>query len=325
SKLFKMSTVNLIQEALDFEKNHKSFRTRNEKILASGKGILSSFFSKIDSTNFPKDLLVEFYEDERIENIFYLSSCERTKKEIIFEYGCSTDDLIESHENKWAPLAFYSELKKETLIDSRITVELYDIDKGQIFNSCASIYVCLPLKGKLGHLLKEGNLVIEKLLRRIEISLGNLRWKNEFHSNEKLFSLEIVLPLLRKMNFISIHYNHGRKEYGKDFTFKELDKFGQVKNYGLQVKAGDISRKVNSAIDEIIGQIDDAFTMPYYDTNSKNPQYISTFIVAISGKYTENAKEKIMYKISKGVIGSVYFLDKEMILELIERYWVSKK
>ncbi|CAL2102844.1 conserved protein of unknown function [Tenacibaculum sp. 190130A14a] len=30
-----MSTVNLIQEALDFEKNHKSFRTRNEKILAS--------------------------------------------------------------------------------------------------------------------------------------------------------------------------------------------------------------------------------------------------------------------------------------------------
>lgn len=32
-----MSTVNLIQEALDFEKNHKSFRTRNEKILASRK------------------------------------------------------------------------------------------------------------------------------------------------------------------------------------------------------------------------------------------------------------------------------------------------
>lgn len=32
-----MSTVNLIQEALDFEKNHKSFRTRNEKNLASRK------------------------------------------------------------------------------------------------------------------------------------------------------------------------------------------------------------------------------------------------------------------------------------------------
>ncbi|KAB1157257.1 MULTISPECIES: hypothetical protein [Tenacibaculum] len=32
-----MSTVNLIQEALDFEKNHKKLRTRNDKILASRK------------------------------------------------------------------------------------------------------------------------------------------------------------------------------------------------------------------------------------------------------------------------------------------------
>ncbi|CAM1363389.1 conserved hypothetical protein [Tenacibaculum sediminilitoris] len=32
-----MSTVNLIQEALEFEKNYKSFKTRNEKILASRK------------------------------------------------------------------------------------------------------------------------------------------------------------------------------------------------------------------------------------------------------------------------------------------------
>ncbi|WP_299108075.1 hypothetical protein [uncultured Tenacibaculum sp.] len=32
-----MSTVNLIQEALDFEKNHKRLRSRNEKILASRK------------------------------------------------------------------------------------------------------------------------------------------------------------------------------------------------------------------------------------------------------------------------------------------------
>ncbi|GFD71383.1 hypothetical protein SAMN05444344_0773 [Tenacibaculum mesophilum] len=32
-----MSTINLLQEALEFEKNYKSFKTRNEKILASRK------------------------------------------------------------------------------------------------------------------------------------------------------------------------------------------------------------------------------------------------------------------------------------------------
>ena len=32
-----MSTVELVEKALAFEQNHKSFRTRNEKILASRK------------------------------------------------------------------------------------------------------------------------------------------------------------------------------------------------------------------------------------------------------------------------------------------------
>jgi hypothetical protein len=32
-----MTTLNLIEEAIEFEKNHKSFKTRNEKILASRK------------------------------------------------------------------------------------------------------------------------------------------------------------------------------------------------------------------------------------------------------------------------------------------------
>lgn len=32
-----MSTVELLQQASDFEKNHKSFRSRNDKIIASKK------------------------------------------------------------------------------------------------------------------------------------------------------------------------------------------------------------------------------------------------------------------------------------------------
>lgn len=32
-----MTTLNLIEEAIEFEKNHKSLKTRNEKIIASRK------------------------------------------------------------------------------------------------------------------------------------------------------------------------------------------------------------------------------------------------------------------------------------------------
>jgi hypothetical protein len=40
--------------------------------------------------------------------------------------------------------------------------------------------------------------------------------------------------------------------------------------------------------------------------------------------FTDNAKEKLANKIPKGVYGSVYFLDKENILELIEQYWLRR-
>jgi hypothetical protein len=46
-------------------------------------------------------------------------------------------------------------------------------------------------------------------------------------------------------------------------------------------------------------------------------------VVAISGRFTANAKEKIVYKLPKGLVGSVLFLDREPILELIDRYWSS--
>lgn len=94
-----------------------------------------------------------------------------------------------------------------------------------------------------------------------------------------------------------------------------------MRHYGLQAKAGDVSGEVNSAIDELVGQADDAFKMPYYDLTSADPRYISTLLIAISGRFTSNAKEKIVYKISRGLHGSLLFLDRESILELVDRYW----
>jgi hypothetical protein len=126
------------------------------------------------------------------------------------------------------------------------------------------------------------------------------------------------------MGFLFVRYTHGKREYGKDFTFSELTPFGNYRHYGLQAKAGDVSGGVNAAIDELLGQIADAFAMPYYELGSKDPRFISTFIIAISGRFTENAREKIVEKMPKGVIGSVYFLDRERITELVERHWKAK-
>lgn len=165
---------------------------------------------------------------------------------------------------------------------------------------------------------------LQALIHTAEVALSGLVWKDEYATNEDPFCRELLYPLLRRMGFLFVRYTHGKKEYGKDFTFSELTPFGHYRHYGLQAKAGDISGGVNAAIDGLLGQIADAFAMPYYEVGSKEPRFISTFVIAISGKFTENAREKIVEKIPKGVIGSVYFLDREYITELVERYWKVK-
>jgi hypothetical protein len=123
------------------------------------------------------------------------------------------------------------------------------------------------------------------------------------------------------MGFMSVRYTHGKKEYGKDFVFSEPTRFGELRHYGLQAKAGNVTGGVNSEIKEILGQLEEAFRMPYYEVGEPSARHISAFIVAISGRFTENAKEKIREMSPKGVIGAVYFWDKEKILSLIAQYW----
>jgi hypothetical protein len=163
--------------------------------------------------------------------------------------------------------------------------------------------------------------ILKRIMREAEIALGGIRWKQEYAKDERAFCEEVLAPLFRRMQFLSVRYTQGVREYGKDFTFSELTPFGVMRHYGLQAKAGDVSGEVNSAIDELVGQADDAFKMPYYDLASADPRYISTFIIAISGRFTSNAKEKIVHKIPRGLHGSLLFLDRESILELVDRCW----
>lgn len=151
------------------------------------------------------------------------------------------------------------------------------------------------------------------------LELTGFTWKIEYYNNELLYSKEVIGLLLRKMGFKKILYCHGSREYGKDFVFSEVDKFGNYVHYAMQVKSGDINGKVNGQIDELIGQIDDAFKIPFRRDNEQ-PHYISYFYIATSGKFTENAIEKLMNKIPRAYLGSVQIFDRERIIELLSSY-----
>jgi len=165
---------------------------------------------------------------------------------------------------------------------------------------------------------------IKALMHQAEIALGGLAWKTIYKTDENMFCREILEPLLRRMNFLFVRYTHGRREYGKDFTFSENTTFGGFRHYGLQAKAGNVSGKVKSQVDELIGQVEDAFSMPFFELGSADRRYISTFVIAISGHFTENAREKIVEKIPGTLLGSIWFLDQTRIEDLICRYWQKK-
>jgi hypothetical protein len=150
----------------------------------------------------------------------------------------------------------------------------------------------------------------ERILEGEEIS-------KEVLDDEPKFTIELLLPLFRGMGFIDVKYNHSKGEFGKDVTFSEINKFGVRRNYGVQVKAGDLSGEAGAEIDKIIAQIDDAFQISYIDTTSREERYISDLIIAISGRFTNNAEVKIIEKVRQL---NIYFLSIDKIQELLTAF-----
>lgn len=134
--------------------------------------------------------------------------------------------------------------------------------------------------------------------------------------NEKEFILQKVIPALKNKDFFDVRYNHGIDEYGKDVTYKYYDNFGSLKYGSAQVKYGDISGNVKGDIYVILSQIEDAFNMPFVDIKESRKNYVNQLLVICSGKYTRNAKEKIVERLKKGY--DIRFFDGQDIDNLLE-------
>ena len=174
---------------------------------------------------------------------------------------------------------------------------------------------------RLSHSYTELMTSIHEIEQIIYQTIEGFNWKDDYCLNEPKFTKEVIIPLLKRMNYKNIKYNHGKEEYGRDVIFSEKNKFHEEMFYGIQVKAGDVNGSVNSQVDMLIGQLDDAFNMPITLLGNEEKRYLSVFIIAISGCFKKNAKEKILEKIPKWNKQNVFFWDKDKIEELIREYW----
>lgn len=219
-------------------------------------------------------------------------------------------------------LKLYMETKK-SIIEERsreiedISLDYYDDD---------GAYICLRYSTNIVVDSMESLLAdVEQLYGEIEgatdIALGSPFKKIEDCEKESEFTIKILLPLFRKLGFVNVKYNHGNKEFGKDVTFARRTEFDEYEYYGVQVKHGDVSGGASGDINELITQAKDAFSMPFYDVYSRNKVRVSKVIIAISGKFTSNAVEKIIEGIQEYPLkNNLIFLDGEKVESLMSKY-----
>jgi hypothetical protein len=163
--------------------------------------------------------------------------------------------------------------------------------------------------------------IIEEIEGTTEMRLGTELWAPKESNNEKEFTLRTVLPILRKLGFQNVKYNHGKREFGRDVIFARVSEFQDLEFWAAQVKFGDVTGGANAEIDNVLAQIDDAFKMPFYDLYTKQRQRIAKLAIIVSGKFTENAIEKICDKIeSSAVRNNIVFVDGEKLATLSERF-----
>jgi len=136
----------------------------------------------------------------------------------------------------------------------------------------------------------------EELEGQTEIMLDQQNISKDILNDEKKFTLTALLPLFRNMGYQDVQYNHGPREFGRDIIFTEIDKLGIRRNFGVQVKAGNLTGEAKSKLDELIAQVDDAFSMTHINTFSKEKRTLTDIIIAISGRYSGNAPQKILEK-----------------------------
>lgn len=265
---------------------------------------------------FPENLSIDIdIEDEFDSFPFRQASFYRNDGPVILEFECDDSDTYwEDGSRMLAAIA------KQLQYHDQIRGECQDDEDRRVLTVRTVIEATVPLSEIIAQAVRELHSVIEEA----EELLSGTVWKREYEEDAVLFCGRLLEPLLRRMGFDAVRY-HDVRDHGKDITFSEGTPFGEVRHYGLLAIAGDLSGDDDSTIDEVIEQVKDAFTAPWADGDAVESCYVSCVVVAISGRFIEDAKEKLLDRIPNGLIGSVVLMDQERLLECVEYYWLGQE
>jgi hypothetical protein len=136
----------------------------------------------------------------------------------------------------------------------------------------------------------------------------------EGQNKEFQFRDNFVMPLLVRLGFGVVVNIHGQREFGRDIIFGEVDRFGHVVYYGMQIK-------YNSSISlsdshELILDAEQATYNPFEHPQTGRKEYISCFYVANAGDISEPARTNFFSTVVRRGIRDARLLDGNALLLL---------
>ncbi|ALB44034.1 restriction endonuclease [Clostridium beijerinckii] len=261
----------------------------------------------ISFEEFEEDYTTEVnYEDD----YFYQLNVNRFGNKLLLEFIKLGDE--DGYYKDWSYKKFMETLKSVCDEVNYVYVNNYSLSEDDPFFRAFFISMLIDINEykNFNQVYFECGDLCRKLINITEDRLKGIWWNPEFETDEMLFCKCFLNQYFRKMNFEDVKFNHGNKEFGKDYVLVTSNLFGGKEYYGVQVKAGKVSGSVNSDIQELINQIKISFDVPY-ELGDGTKVYMSKVIIVISGHYSENAKEIILSQMERYKLSNIIFISKK--------------
>jgi len=123
-----------------------------------------------------------------------------------------------------------------------------------------------------------------------------------------------LMPLLIRLGFGVVVNYHGQREFGRDVVFGDIDRFGHVVYYGLQVKYEPSISLSDSH--SLVQDAEQATHNPFKHPQTGREEFISCFYVANAGDMSDQARENVFSTVARRGIRDARLLDGNALILL---------
>lgn len=132
--------------------------------------------------------------------------------------------------------------------------------------------------------------------------------------DEADFTARWIIPLLHRLGFSVVVHYHGRREFGRDVVFGEIDRFGHVVYYAMQVKF--VASVSQSDSHDLIADAKESFGHEFNHPQKKTSERVCRFYAANAGSIATNARDNFFALLETQLSVNSALLDGRALLAL---------